>query len=1330
MQKRIIKKEHMARAVRMLLVFALVFWSSFRVECLAFAAINTDPLAGHENDTLANLEIWQVADPDNIDWANAGKEDLKQRVAVAKLAEGEAFEAPAVRVAAQGRLQFVVVPDWGGNLTVTYTDGVDDEEVFPDDVHKNLTKGSTTPTFELAEGSDGKREGYSFTGWKDDKDKTWPYDADKGYAPVAETVEEDTVYTAQWEGNEHTVTFEGPDGEVLRTDQVRYGESMPDPPDQKVDWYDQDGDAFPADKTLRKDKDLTYKTDKAETYTITWLDSDGSPLGTETVEKGTVPSREGPSRQDDVQYTYAFDRWDPAPYAADRDQEYTAVYSQSPRSYLVTWYNGFGGELASGYWEYGQTPEYPGTPTYEDDGYTYEFDHWDPAPSTVDGEASYTAVWNATKKDEPVEQGSGEDQKLDEGQQMSPQSAQNVQQSVGKASPARFAAGVFRALTQPTPAYAAEGDDANTVLVATDDLLEWEVKPVDDSASAEIAFENGVATLTGRSPGKVEVTCKLKDAANAATAYQLPEGMTPADFEMKFEVTVVYVSSLEIYRADTGKLVGGAVGEEVPPEGDGSKEHPLQLTDEQKAGFGLTAKANVSTGAGGQGPETFESSPGSPLSKSSDRLLSDLKWSVLDGDLKEVDPAVASITQDGVLSVAAGEGAPSKLAVRCTSANGENGEYSEYVYFGDWSQDLLQGEDRHQDELTVVVQSPKLRPDGTPYGAEETSSGSAEAVESSEAADTPPAEGETDAAADNSQDSEPPTAEETAEEAKNYIETKSVYDKDLKNAATGKQLDRNSKTYTMTLPTGAHPEGQAVSVAGFGTTLSLLLDDAGVPLEKQKNIDYLEFTNAEAITTRVSWADLVNASHAEASYVIVATQATVLGALGEGGAESGGAAQAGADTTKLLDNTRYQVMFDQSDAAPALTEAMAALRWVNTITVRMKGVAEEEGDEGLRPTINYTPVPKGYTAFLTVVPTESVGSKNFSYKWERWTEKTGAWEEVATNIEQTIHVPTDDEHIGNFYRVSVIMDDSTSKPSKPAQIKEGTGLVVQLDYQPPFAGDWANFTSHIIGADENDPNITYRWEQSTDGCKTWTVIPNETGKTLRVKTNPVSPGASSSGSGGATVLTYIRVVATLGSQSGVSGPQLLTVQVGDNPDGHDSTENDGNDVPANSGGSENPSGDAEDPDAEDLTIEDEGDFEDEDDFGDEGDDDFEDEGDFEGDVEDDFADGDDEAEQEDEPAGAPQVAPTQELPETFKPIDESQIIVSEDVSKKIADQNKTDDSKVPGARWTKISATPKPDEVRHVLAANPFAPLAAPFALGLTTAGLVEKLLAFRRQMK
>jgi hypothetical protein len=93
-----------------------------------------------------------------------------------------------------------------------------------------------------------------------------------------------------------------------------------------------------------------------------------------------------------------------------------------------------------------------------------------------------------------------------------------------------------------------------------------------------------------------------------------------------------------------------------------------------------------------------------------------------------------------------------------------------------------------------------------------------------------------------------------------------------------------------------------------------------------------------------------------------------------------------------------------------------------------------------------------------------------------------------------------------------------------------------------------------------------------------------------------------------------------------------------------------------------------------------------------------------------------------------QVAPTQELPENFKPIAKPEIVVDKKMAKEI--KEKANEAKTPGARWTKISATPEPEEVRRVLASNPFAPLTAPFALGLTAAGVVEKLLAFRRQIK
>ena len=84
--------------------------------------------------------------------------------------------------------------------TVTYTDGVDNEEVFKDQVYK-VEKGSATPAFG---GEVPSRSGYTFTGWS---------------PAVAETVTADVTYTAQWRRNYRpnppTPTVEIPDEDAL-----------------------------------------------------------------------------------------------------------------------------------------------------------------------------------------------------------------------------------------------------------------------------------------------------------------------------------------------------------------------------------------------------------------------------------------------------------------------------------------------------------------------------------------------------------------------------------------------------------------------------------------------------------------------------------------------------------------------------------------------------------------------------------------------------------------------------------------------------------------------------------------------------------------------------------------------------------------------------------------------------------------------------------------------------------------------------------------------------------------------------------------------------------
>ena len=81
--------------------------------------------------------------------------------------------------------------------TVTYTDGVDDEEVFADQGHGNLLSGTATPAF----GETPTREGYQFGGWDPE---------------VSKTVTKDVTYTAKWE-KLYTVTYtDGVSGKAFK----------------------------------------------------------------------------------------------------------------------------------------------------------------------------------------------------------------------------------------------------------------------------------------------------------------------------------------------------------------------------------------------------------------------------------------------------------------------------------------------------------------------------------------------------------------------------------------------------------------------------------------------------------------------------------------------------------------------------------------------------------------------------------------------------------------------------------------------------------------------------------------------------------------------------------------------------------------------------------------------------------------------------------------------------------------------------------------------------------------------------------------------------------
>ena len=211
--------------------------------------------------------------------------------------------------------------------TVTYTDGVENEEIFADQVYGNLLSGTATPAFN----GTLTRPGYVFTGWN---------------PAVAATVTEDVTYTAVWEEEKYTVTYtDGVENEEIFADQI-YGNLL---------------------------------------------------SGTATPTFNGTPTRPG----------YVFTGWNPAVAATvTGNATYTAVWEEDANGngtpdkdeekYTVSYTDGveneeiFADETHSDLLSGTATPAFNGTPTRTG----YVFTGWNPAvAATVTGNATYTAVW-------------------------------------------------------------------------------------------------------------------------------------------------------------------------------------------------------------------------------------------------------------------------------------------------------------------------------------------------------------------------------------------------------------------------------------------------------------------------------------------------------------------------------------------------------------------------------------------------------------------------------------------------------------------------------------------------------------------------------------------------------------------------------------------------------------------------------------------------------------------------------------------------------------------------------------------------------------------------
>lgn len=133
--------------------------------------------------------------------------------------------------------------------TVTYTDGVADEEIFADESY-TVGEGSLTPAFS----GTPEREGYTFVGW----DKT-----------VADVVTENVTYTAVWTANTYTLTLNAGEGTVdPATITVTYDSAIGELPVPTRDGYEFAG--WTDENGVIVTADTVYMTAGDSTLTAQW----------------------------------------------------------------------------------------------------------------------------------------------------------------------------------------------------------------------------------------------------------------------------------------------------------------------------------------------------------------------------------------------------------------------------------------------------------------------------------------------------------------------------------------------------------------------------------------------------------------------------------------------------------------------------------------------------------------------------------------------------------------------------------------------------------------------------------------------------------------------------------------------------------------------------------------------------------------------------------------------------------------------------------------------------------------------------------------------------
>lgn len=257
------------------------------------------------------------------------------------------------------------------------------------------------------------RTGYAFDGW-------FTAQTEGEQMTDNATLTEDKTLFAQWTANSYSVTFEANGGEGNMNPQAfTYDVEQALVPNT----FTQTGYSFTGWNTQADGSGVQYGDEvevmnltteangniilyaqwNINSYTIRFVDEEGTELQSSEVEYGQTPAYEGeePIKESTAEFDYTFAGWTPEITAVTGEATYTAIYTESKRSYtlavaLAEGCEGMGQVSGGGNYEYGSEVTLTAT---ANEG--YKFMQWSDGDTNatrtiiVEGEMTLTGTFEA-----------------------------------------------------------------------------------------------------------------------------------------------------------------------------------------------------------------------------------------------------------------------------------------------------------------------------------------------------------------------------------------------------------------------------------------------------------------------------------------------------------------------------------------------------------------------------------------------------------------------------------------------------------------------------------------------------------------------------------------------------------------------------------------------------------------------------------------------------------------------------------------------------------------------------------------------------------------------